>query len=170
MELSGEVLVSEAEIAAGLDAMAAAITRDRLPGAPLSIVGLMDGAFMFCADLVRRLPSPLRVALVPGASPHRGGAPGGFTLPEAFPVAGCDLLLVDDILDTGRTLAAVRNRLEALGPRRIRIAVLLDKPAGRQVPLDPDYTGFRVPDRWVVGYGLDWQGLHRNLPYVTYVT
>ena len=82
---------------------------------------------------------------------------------------GAELLIVEDILDSGRTLAALREALLARRPRRVRIAVLLDKPAGREVPLAPDYVGFTVPDRWVVGYGLDVDGLYRNLPYVTYV-
>ena len=77
--------------------------------------------------------------------------------------------MVEDILDTGETLSAVTATLGRRNPRRIRLAVLLDKPARRVVDVKPDYVGFRVDDRWVVGYGLDSDGLHRNLPYISYM-
>ena len=111
----------------------------------------------------------MRLALVPLPSVRRGGDPGHLALPLDFPVEGAELLVVEDILDSGRTLGALRGALLARRPRRVRIAVLLDKPDGREVPLTPDYVGFTVPNRWIVGYGLDAQGLYRNLPYVTYV-
>jgi len=91
------------------------------------------------------------------------------TLPNGFPVAGADVLVVEDILDTGRTLAMLRSHLSSMGPKRLRIAVLLDKPARREAALVPDYVGFQVPDRWIVGYGLDADGLYRNLPYISYL-
>jgi hypoxanthine phosphoribosyltransferase len=129
----------------------------------------MDGAFMFCADLTRRLPMPVRVALAPMPSVTRGGDPSRLALPEDFPVKDADLLVVEDILDTGKTLQALTQHLQGLGPRRLRTAVLLDKPTRREVDFQPQYVGFTVPDRWVVGYGLDSDGLYRNLPYVTYM-
>jgi hypoxanthine phosphoribosyltransferase len=129
----------------------------------------MDGAFMFCADLVRRLPMPVHLAMVPVLSVERGGDTGRVMLPLDFPVEGADLLIVEDILDTGRTLSALKERLERRRPRRVRIAVLLDKPARRRADVRPDYVGFQVPDRWIVGYGLDMEGLYRNLPYISYV-
>jgi hypoxanthine phosphoribosyltransferase len=129
----------------------------------------MDGAFMFCADLVRRLPMPVRLALVPIKSIDRGGNPSALLLPDDVPLEGADVLVIEDILDTGRTLAALKGHILAQHPARLRIAVLLDKPVRRAVPLSADYVGFRVPDRWIVGYGLDIDGLYRNLPYVTFV-
>jgi hypoxanthine phosphoribosyltransferase len=149
--------------------MAAAISADTPEDATLSVLGLLDGAFMFCADLVRRLTMPVRLAMVPLPSVRRGGDPGRLALPLDFPVEDAEVLIVEDILDSGRTLAGLREALLARRPRRVRIAVLLDKPAGREVPISPEYVGFAVPDRWVVGYGLDADGLYRNLPYVTYV-
>ena len=169
MRLSPEILISESAIASRVAAMASAIAADTEGQRELSVVALLDGAFMFCADLVRRLPMPVRLALVPVTSVDRGGDPRALALPDGFPVAGADVLLVEDILDTGRTLLALREHLSALAPRSLRIAVLLDKPARRAVPLVPDYVGFRVPDRWIVGYGLDVNGLYRNLPYISYV-
>ncbi|HJQ99046.1 MAG TPA: phosphoribosyltransferase family protein [Candidatus Polarisedimenticolaceae bacterium] len=167
MKLSSEILISESAIRARVEAMAAAITADTPEGTTLSVIGLMDGAFVFCADLVRRLPMPIRLALVPIVSIERGGDPQNVAIP--VPVRGADVLVVEDILDTGRTLSALSTRLLAEAPARLRVAVLLDKPARRAVDFRPDYLGFAVPDRWIVGYGLDVDGLYRNLPYVTYV-
>lgn len=169
MRLSSEVLIGEARLEQRVRALAAAIAADTPEGVELSVLALMDGAFMLCADLVRRLPMPVRLAFVPVVSVLRGGDPARIVLPPGFPVRGTDLLVVEDILDTGRTLSALRRRLVALEPRRIRLAVLLDKPARREVEIKPDYVGFKVQDRWVVGYGLDSDGLYRNLPYISYI-
>jgi hypoxanthine phosphoribosyltransferase len=169
MRLSGEILIGETALGARVEALARAIAADTQDGGELSVVALMDGAFMFCADLVRRLPMPVRLALVPIKSIDRGGNPSTLLLPDGFPLEGADVLVVEDILDTGRTLAALRGHILAQRPARLRIAVLLDKPARRAVPLSADYVGFQVPDRWIVGYGLDLNGLYRNLPYVTFV-
>ncbi len=169
MRLSTEILVNEDQIARRVVEMADAIAADTPEGHPLSVIALLDGAFMFCADLVRRLPMPIRLALVPMVSIARGGDPARMSLPLDFPVEGADLLVVEDILDTGRTLHTLREHLLRRRPASIRIAVLLDKPARRQAELVPDYRGFTIPDRWVVGYGLDWEGLYRNLPYVSHV-
>lgn len=169
MRLSREVLITEEQVLARVDAIAAAIAADTPDGSNLSVLALMDGAFMFCADLVRRLPMPVYLAMTPVLSVERGGDPGRITLPLDFPVEGADLLIVEDILDTGKTLSALRTHLERRRPRRVRIAVLLDKPARRAVDVRPDYVGFQVPDRWIVGYGLDADGLYRNLPYISYL-
>ena len=169
MRLSSRVLIPEKAILERVSAMAAAISADTPEGTTLSALALLDGAFMFCADLVRRLTVPVHLALVPTVSVRRGGEPGRISLPLDFPVEDRELLVVEDILDSGRTLRAIGERLASRRPRRIRMAVLLDKPSGREVDVAPDYVGFTVPDCWVVGYGLDAGGLYRNLPYVTHV-
>jgi hypoxanthine phosphoribosyltransferase len=169
MRLSSEILIGETAIGARVEALARAIAADTPEGAELSVIGLMDGAFMFCADLVRRLPMPVRLALVPFRSIDRGGDPSDLALPEGFPLEGADVLVVEDILDSGRTLLALKSYIVAQRPGRLRIAVLLDKPARRAAPLKADYVGFQVPDRWIVGYGLDSGGLYRNLPYICFV-
>jgi len=169
MRLSSEVLISETALKARVEAMASAIAADTPEGSELSVLALMDGAFIFCADLVRRMPMPVRVALVPMTSIDRGGDPWRIPLPPDLPIAGADVLIVEDILDTGRTLDALKTRLLAMEPKRLRIAVLLDKPSRRSVAITPDYVGFRAPDRWIVGYGLDVDGLYRNLPYISFV-
>ena len=169
MRLSSEVLYGEEELQRRVAAMATAIAADTPEGETLSVLALMDGAFMFCSDLVRRLPMPVRLAFVPVPSVRRGGDPARLRLPAGFPVTGADLLVVEDILDTGCTLAALKQHLATLSPRRVRLAVLLDKPARREVEIRPEYVGFTTGDRWVVGYGLDSGGLYRNLPYISYV-
>jgi hypoxanthine phosphoribosyltransferase len=169
MRLSNKILIPEDRIRARVSELAAAIAADTPEDGKLSVIALLDGAFVFCADLVRRLPMPVRVGLVPLRSVRRGGDPTGIVIPPEVPVRGADLLVLEDILDTGQTLAALRRHLVSLGPRRIRIAVLLDKPARREVEVMPEYVGFTVPDRWVVGYGLDSDGWYRNLPYVSFV-
>ena len=169
MKLSGEILIGEDRLRERVDALARAVATDTPDGTTLSVLALMDGAFVFASDLVRRLPMPVRLALVPVRSVERGGDPTAIALPEGFPVEGADVLVVEDILDTGRTLLALKSHILAQRPSRLRIAVLLDKPARRAVPLAADYVGFQVPDRWIVGYGLDVDGLYRNLPYISFV-
>lgn len=169
MRLSNEILITEEQLRERVDAMARAIAADTPEDTPLSVLALLDGAFMFCADLVRGLPMPVHLAMIPVRSVARGGDPEDIVLPGDFAVRDADVVVVEDILDTGQTLAALRERLLAMGPRRLRVAVLLDKPARRKVEVEPDYRGFTVPDRWVVGYGLDYERLYRNLPYVSYV-
>lgn len=169
MRLSDEILFGEETIRHRIGEMALAVEADTPRGEPLSVLALMDGAFMFCADLVRRLPMPVRLAFARVVSARRGGDSTGLTLPAEFPVRGADLLVVEDVLDTGRTLESLNRRLETLRPRRVRIAVLLDKPARREAAIEADYVGFTAGDRWVVGYGLDCGGRFRNLPYVSYV-
>jgi hypoxanthine phosphoribosyltransferase len=168
VRLSGEILIGEDRLRERVSALAGAIATDTPDGTTLSVLALMDGAFVFASDLVRRLPMPVRLALVPVRSIDRGGDPTAIVLPAEFPVEGADVLVVEDILDTGRTLAALLRHLRSLRPRRIRIAVLLDKPARRTVSVPVDYVGFTVPNVWLVGYGLDADGLYRNLPYLTH--
>lgn len=169
MRLSTSVLITEAQIRGRVEAMASAIAADTPEGSSLSVLAILDGAFMFCADLVRRLPMPVHIALVPMISVDRGGDPERIVLPADFPIRGRDLLLVEDILDSGKTLDALRIRLARESPARIRLAVLLDKAARRSAKVTADYVGFAVEDRWIVGYGLDWHGLYRNLPYLSHM-
>ena len=169
MRLASEILITEEQIQERVRAMAAAIAADTPDGATLSVLALMDGAVMFCADLVRRLPMPVVLSFPPVQSVARGGDAGEIAIPLGFPIEGANVLVVEDILDTGRTLAALKDHLLRRRPRSLRLAVLLDKPSRRAVPIRPDYLGFEVPNRWIVGYGLDVDGLYRNLPYITWV-
>jgi hypoxanthine phosphoribosyltransferase len=136
---------------------------------PVTIVGVLTGCLMFLADLMRHLELPLRVALIQ-ASSYRGAvtAPGQLHVQaDLVPdLRGRHVLLVDDILDTGRTLAHLVDHLRSLEPASLRVAVLLRKKGRQEVALEPDYSGFEIPDAFVVGYGLDYNDEYRNLPYI----
>ena len=162
-----EVLVSEPQLAARVAELGAALTAD-LAGRDLVVVGLLNGTALFLADLVRRLDLHLELDFL-GVSSYGHGTTAGaltFTKELRLPVRGRTVLLVDDILDTGRTFQAVLHRLHALGPREIKTCVLLDKPARRVVPVTADYIGFQIPDHFVIGYGLDYAERYRQLPFV----
>ena len=134
----------------------------------LVVVSLLNGTIMFLADLVRYLNLPLRLDFI-GVSSYRNGTASRelvFTKELRLDVRGRDVLLVDDILDTGRTLRSVIAKLEQLKPRIIRTCVLLDKPQRRVEKIEADYVGFKIPDLFVVGYGLDFAERFRNLPFV----
>ncbi len=163
-----EVLISTERLQQRVGALArqiAADFRDR----PITIVGVLTGSIMFLADLVRHLDLPLRIDLVQ-ASSYRGATtrPGELYIsPDLVPdVKGRHVLLLDDILDTGRTLSHLVKHLQGLGAASVRVAVLLRKQGRQEVHLEPDYCGFDIPDRFVVGYGLDYNDEYRHLPYV----
>jgi hypoxanthine phosphoribosyltransferase len=161
------VLVTEKEIAKRVGELAQEIQGD-FKGKDFVVVSLLNGTVMFLADLIRQLEMPLRLDFI-GVSSYRAGTASGemvFTKELRLDVRGRDVLLVDDILDTGRTLSRVLDVLRALKPRRVRTCVLLDKPARRVLKIRADYTGFRIPDEFVVGYGLDYAERFRNLPFV----
>ena len=128
-------------------------------GREILVVGVLQGSFIFLADLVRRLPGPVRIGFV-----DREGAP----IQPFPPLAGARVVLVEDILDTGESLVRILERLRTGGPAEVRTCILFDKPSGRKVAIEADWTGLAVPDRWVVGYGLDDAGLGRNLPHLTW--
>jgi hypoxanthine phosphoribosyltransferase len=161
------VLITEAQIIRRIRALARAIERD-FRGREMVIVSLLNGTVMFLGDLIRHLSLPLRLDFMGVSSYGAGTTPGElvFTKELRLDVRGRDVLVVDDILDTGRTLSRVLAKLRALRPRRIRVCVLLDKPARRVEPIRADYVGFRIPDVFVVGYGLDYAERYRNLPFV----
>ncbi len=130
---------------------------------------MLTGSLIFLADLMRQIQLPLRVALLQ-ASSYKGTTTvaGALTINEAFmpDVAGRDVLLLDDILDTGHTLSTLVRRMGDRGARSVRTAVLLRKTGRQVVHLDPDYCGFTIPDAFVVGYGLDYADDYRHLPHV----
>jgi hypoxanthine phosphoribosyltransferase len=161
-------LLSEAEIGSGVQRLAQEINAF-YSRRPLTIVGVLTGSIVFAADLVRKLNMPLRVGVVQARS-YRGrdASPGPLVINTdlLIDVRGRDVLLVDDIFDTGNTLFELTDQLDALSPRSVRSAVLLRKQGRRQVRLDPDHVGFDIPDVFVVGYGLDYDDRYRNLPYL----
>ena len=163
-----EPLISETAIRDRLAVLGRQIEddyRDR----PLTIVAVLTGSLIALADLVRQIRIPLRIALVQ-ASSYRGATTTATTLVinEAFApdVTGRDVLLLDDILDTGQTLSALARHIQDRGAASVRTAVLLRKVGRQVVPIEPDYCGFVIPDVFVVGYGLDFDDDYRHLPYV----
>jgi len=162
------VLIDEEVIEKRLHAMALEIERD-FPGGQLVVIILLKGALVFAADLLRRVPRVLKREGLNVASYHGGMESTGRVdfLDRHFPeVKGRHVLLLDDILDTGRTLYAVRERLIEEGAVAVHAAVLLAKDKPRSEEVCADYVGFEIGDEFVVGYGLDYQGKYRNLPYV----
>lgn len=164
-----EILISADRIQRRVEELAGQVTADFRDHRPLTIVGVLTGSLMFLADLVRRLDLPLRIGLIQ-ASSYRGAttSPGELRVaPELLPdVRDHHVLLLDDILDTGRTLSHLVNQIHTLGAASVRTGVLLRKQGRQQIPIEPDYCGFDIPDRFVVGYGLDYNDQYRNLPYV----
>jgi hypoxanthine phosphoribosyltransferase len=161
------VLITEAQLARRVRALAREIERD-LHGRETLVISLLNGTVIFLADLLRHLNLPLRLDFL-GVSSYGEGVKSGeltFTKELRLDVRGRDVLLVDDILDTGQTLSRVLPKIRVLRPRRIKICVLLDKPARRVEKIEADYVGFTVPDEFVVGYGLDFAERYRNLPFV----
>jgi len=161
------VLITEPQIARRIRGLAREIERD-FRGREMVVVSLLNGTVMFLADLIRHLSLPLRLDFL-GVSSYGAGTESGelvFTKELRLDVRGRDVLLVDDILDTGKTMSRVLPKLRALRPRRIRVCVLLDKPARRMESVEADYVGFEIPDFFVVGYGLDFAERYRNLPFV----
>ena len=140
------------------------------------MIGILRGSFMFLADLVRafyRHGVHPRIDFMTLES-YGSGTESSGTVRVAkefsLDVHGADVLLVDDILDTGRTLAFALEHLREKGCRQVKTCVLLDKPSRRQVPMEADHAGFRIPDRFVVGYGLDYDSRYRELPYIANIT
>jgi len=161
------ILITDAQIARRIEQMSHEIVRD-FTGREMVVVSLLNGTVMFLADLIRNLSLPLRLDFM-GVSSYGAGTESGelvFTKELRLDVCGRDVLLVDDILDTGNTLYRVLGKIRALKPRRIKTCVLLDKAARRVEDVKADYVGFEIPDFFVVGYGLDFAERYRNLPFV----
>jgi hypoxanthine phosphoribosyltransferase len=161
------VLITEEQLARRVKILAREIEHD-FRGREMVVVSLLNGTVMFLADLIRHLNLPLRLDFIGVSSYGLGTEPGDlvFTKELRLDVRGRDVLLVDDILDTGRTMSRVLPKIRALKPRRIKVCVLLDKPERRVEKIKADYIGFTIPDFFVVGYGLDFAERYRNLPFV----
>src|SRR5512140_726594 len=164
---SVDVLIPEADIRARVAAMGAQIARD-YQGLPLVVIGVLKGSFIFLADLVRAIDLPLSVDFI-GISSYQGTRSTGIvqiTSDLTRPIEGKHVLLVEDIVDTGLTMRYMLDNLATRRPLSVKIAALLEKPARAQVKIPIDYRGFVIGDDFVVGYGLDWDGKLRNLPFV----
>lgn len=162
------VLITADQIETAVRRLGAEVT-ERFAGRPLTIVGVLTGAVIFVADLIRAVRIPHRIGFVQ-ASSYRGEAtsPGELTIDETLlpDIAGRDVLLVDDIFDTGHTLRRLLATLQKHRPACVASAVLLWKEGRQEVAIEPDYFCFRIPNRFVVGYGLDHNDDYRHLPFV----
>src|SRR3989442_10645997 len=162
------VLFDEAAIHRRLDEIAAQISDD-YRRRELTVIAVLNGSLIFMADLLRRIPLPLKLDCLSVASYHGGTHTTGevvfkqIALPD---VAGRHILILDDILDSGVTLAAIRNKLKTERPLSVKICVLLRKLKPRLQPVEADHVGFNIGDEFVVGYGLDYMERYRNLPCI----
>ena len=162
-----KILITDEQLAQRIKILARGIEKD-FRGREMVVVSLLNGTVLFLADLIRHLNLPLRLDFI-GVSSYGLGTESGdlvFTKELRLDVRNRDVLLVDDILDTGKTLSRVLPKLRALKPRRIKTCVLLDKPSRRVEKVRADYVGFTIPDLFVIGYGLDFAERYRNLPFV----
>jgi hypoxanthine phosphoribosyltransferase len=161
-------LISAARIRARVRALGRRIAAD-YKGPDLHLIGVLHGSFVFMADLVREIDLPMTCDFLRASSYGAGRTSRGrarITSDFDRPIRGRDVLLVEDIVDTGITASAVLERLGKRGPSSLRLCALLHKPSRTRVPVAIDYVGFTVPDRFVVGYGLDYDARYRNLPYI----
>ncbi|MGB0581268.1 MAG: hypoxanthine phosphoribosyltransferase [Limisphaerales bacterium] len=161
------MLIGEWQIAHRVKELAHRVMED-FRDKDLVVVSLLNGTVLFLADLIREISMPMHLDFI-GVSSYGSGTESRelvYTKDLRLDVKGRDVLLVDDILDTGRTLKDVSGKLEKLDPRTIKTCVLLDKPDRRAEEVQADYVGFEVPDFFVVGYGLDFAERYRNLPFI----
>lgn len=167
--LADEILFSPERIRERVRELAHLIDDDTPPGREIAVLVVLKGAFIFAADLVRELRHPTQVGFLEIHKDADGGREADFVFSHPFPVQGRDVLIVEDILDSGITMNALLAQMRSRKPSRLRTAVLLDKRERRLVECAVDYVGFEIPDRWVVGYGLDDDGYYRNLPGIGYI-
>ncbi len=163
-----EILLTEEQIRARVQAIGAEITRDFAGRAPL-FIGVLKGCFIFMADLMRCVDLPCSVDFMAVSSYGSGtSTTGAVNIIKDLnqDIAGKDIILVEDILDSGVTLHYLTEYLSVRRPATITIATLMDKPARRKAPVFARYSGFEIPDAFVVGYGLDYDERYRNLPYI----
>jgi hypoxanthine phosphoribosyltransferase len=162
-------MLSAAQITARVEALAAEINAHFAATPKLIVVGLLRGSFVFIADLVRNLTLPVEVDFIEAASYGSGTQSSRevrILKDLRTPVHGLDVLVVEDIVDTGHTLSHVLRLLATRSPRRMEVCALLSKPSRREVEIPVRWTGFEIPDEFVVGYGIDYAQKNRNLPYI----
>jgi len=162
------ILFDEKTIHHRLDELAARISHD-YRDRELTVIAILNGSLIFMADLLRRIPLPLKLDCLSVASYHGETESSGEPVFRQVPlpdIAGRHVLILDDILDSGMTLAAIHEKFETAAPLSVRICVLLEKKKARVRPIKADYVGFQIADEFVVGYGLDYMERYRNLPCI----
>lgn len=170
-EFIGEVLISEEEIEKRVEELGRQITEDYKDSENLLLLGLLRGSVMFITDLMRQIRRPMTMDFM-SISSYAGSESSGFVRIDSdhkTNIAGWDVILIDDIVDSGFTIYTVRKLLLDRHPKSLKTCALLDKPARHKIDINLDYTGFSIPDYFVVGYGLDIDEKGRNLPYIASV-
>jgi hypoxanthine phosphoribosyltransferase len=171
MSLKLSTYISEADIQKKVKELGAAITK-KYKGQDLVAVCVLKGSFLFYSDLIRSIELDVQCEFFGVSSYHGGTTSSGevkVTLDLAGPVEGKNVLLVEDIVDTGLTMNYLKSSISSRKPKSLTTVTLLEKPEALKVPCELDFVGFKIPSDFVVGYGLDYQGLYRNLPYIAQV-
>lgn len=163
-----EVLISREEIETVVSDLAEQITRD-YAGKEIVIVGVLKGSFIFMADLVRQIKLPVIIDFMSVSSYYGGTKSSGIVKiikDLDIDIAGRDVLIVEDIVDSGLTLLNLKEMLMTRNPASLRVCAAFDKPDRRKADITAEYTGMKIPDAFIIGYGLDYDGMYRNLPDV----
>lgn len=164
----GTPIITEEKIQRRVRELAKKISRD-YENRDILAIGILKGSFMFFSDLIRHIQTPLKVDFIIASSYIKDTSSGEVKL-HYFPresLTNRDILLIDDIIDTGISLDLIRRKILEQSPSSLKICVLLDKKERRVVDVPVDYVGFSIPNKFVVGYGLDYQEMFRNIPYIT---
>jgi len=163
-----EVMISEEEISLRIQALGQAITKD-FEGEDLVVICVLKGAFIFCSDLIKKINRPLSLEFIALSSYGDGTASSGnvrLDMDITCNVEGKNVLIVEDIVDSGLTIKTLMQMLKLRGPKSVKLASLLFKPAKLKHDVKIDYLGFEIDDKFVIGYGLDYAGRYRELPYI----
>ncbi len=165
-----EVLISESKIEKRINELAKEINKE-YEGKELILLGILKGSIVFMVELAKKLKMKVKFDFMEVSSYEGTESTGNLKIKKALKedIEGKDVLIIEDIIDTGRTLKELKKYLEAKNPNSVKIATLLSKPSRRVVEIEADYMGFEVEDKFVVGYGLDYNQKYRNLPYIGYI-
>lgn len=161
------VMISEEEVDARIQEMAKKMNED-YGDTPLHLICVLKGSVFFCCELAKRLTMPVSLDFMSASSYRDGTTSGELVIKKDLDedIEGFHCMIVEDIIDSGNTLALTKKMLQGRNPASLKLCTLLDKPARRETPVEVDYTGFTIPDAFVVGYGLDYAQKYRNLPYI----
>ena len=165
-----KVLYSEEELQARITKVAAQIDND-YEGKDVVVVSILKGAVFFTVDLVKKMKTPIELEVMQASSYEGTNSTGNIKVRKDLDhnIAGRDVIIVEDIIDTGHTLKAIKEYLASKNPKSLKICVLADKKERREVEVDIDYKCFEIPNKFVIGYGFDYDEVGRNLPYIGYI-
>lgn len=167
-KFSPDILISEEDISLRIDALAKAINED-FAGEELTVICVLKGAFMFCSDLIKKINLPVKLVFIQLSSYGDDTESSGnvkIDMDISDSISGRNVIIVEDIVDTGLTLTTLLKMLQVRNPKTMKLASLLFKPSRNKFPVPIDYLGFEIEDKFVIGYGLDYAGRYRELPYI----